>query len=182
MNADLIGPPQIAAVAVLLQRGAEELYSQRNTRGLTAAGGREEGGAYYPVVAVTHLAWIASIFFLIPATAAIVWPAAALFLLLQVARYWIIASLGRYWTHRIITLDDAPLVTRGPYRFVRHPNYALTYAETLLLPLAFGAVAVAIIMTAVWIAVIRYKIVLEDRALASRRGGGSNVAGESDPD
>jgi methyltransferase len=176
MEGDLIGPPQIAAAAVLLQRGAEELYSRRNTRRLIAAGGREEGGAYYPVVAVTHLAWLASIFFLIPATAEILWPAAALFLILQVARYWIIATLGRYWTHRVITLDDAPIVTLGPYRFVRHPNYAVTYAETFLLPLAFGAPALAVIMTAVWIAVIRYKIVLEDRALASRRDGRVNVA------
>jgi len=169
MELDLIGPPQIAAVAILLQRGAEELYSQRNTRRLLAIGGREEGRPYYSVVVVSHLAWIAAIFFLIPTTAAIFWPAATLFLLLQVVRYWIIGSLGRYWTHRIISLDDAPIVTSGPYRFVRHPNYALTYAETLLLPLAFGAPAVAIIMTAVWIAVIRYKIVLEDLALAARR-------------
>jgi len=181
MDADLIGPPQIAAVAVLLQRGVEELYSQRNTRRLVAAGGREEGRAYYPVVAVTHLAWIASIFFLIPATAAIFWPAATLFLLLQVVRYWIIASLGRYWTHRIITLDGAPIVRRGPYRVIAHPNYAVTYAETFLLPLAFGATALAVIMAAVWISVIRYKIVLEDRALASRRDGGSNIADRSVP-
>ena len=79
MEGDPIGAPQIAAGAVLLQRGVEELYARRNTRRLLAAGGREEGSAYYPVVAVTHLAWIASIFFLVPATAAIFWPAAALF-------------------------------------------------------------------------------------------------------
>lgn len=169
METAFFGPPQLAAIAVLLQRGAEELYSQRNTRRLLAEGGHEEGRAYYPVVAVTHLAWIASIFLLIPPDAAIVWPAAALFLLLQAARYWVIGTLGRYWTHRIITLDDAPIVRRGPYRFVRHPNYAVTYAETFLLPLAFGAPALAVIMTAVWIAVIRYKIVLEDQALAARR-------------
>jgi methyltransferase len=170
METALIGLPQIAAVAVLLQRGAEELYSRRNTRRLLDEGGREEGRAYYPVVAVTHLAWIAAIFFLIPPDAAIVWPAAVLFLLLQVVRYWVIGTLGRYWTHRIITLDDAPIVRQGPYRLVRHPNYAVTYAETLLLPLAFGAPALAIIMTAVWIAVIRYKIALEDQALAARQG------------
>lgn len=171
MDPDLIGPPQIAALAVLIQRGAEELYSRHNTRRLIADGGREEGGPYYPVVAVTHLAWLAAIFFLIPPDAEIIWPAMALFLVLQVVRYWVIGSLGRYWTHRIITLDDAPVIRRGPYRWVRHPNYAVTYAETLLLPIAFGAIALAIIMTVIWIAVNRYKILLEDRALAGRRGG-----------
>jgi methyltransferase len=172
MLADFIGPPQIAALAVLLQRGAEELRSVRNTRRLIAAGGREEGRDFYPVVAVSHLAWIGAIFFLIPPDAAIVWPALAAFLLLQPIRYWIIVTLGRWWTHRIITLDGAPIVERGPYRLLRHPNYAVTYVETFLLPLAFGAPALAVITTAIWVAVIRYKILLEDRANAARRIAG----------
>jgi hypothetical protein len=62
----LIGAPQLAAILVLGQRGLEELYSARNTRALLVAGSREVGSAYYPVVAATHLAWIASLFFLIP--------------------------------------------------------------------------------------------------------------------
>jgi len=167
-----MGPPQIAAVMVLLQRGAEELHSARNTRRLIAAGGREEGRDFYPVVAVSHLGWIGAIFFLIAPDTAILWPALILFLLLQPVRYWIIFTLGRWWTHRIITLEGAPIVARGPYRFLRHPNYAVTYAETFLLPLAFGAPALAVIMTAIWLVVIRYKILLEDRANAARPTAG----------
>lgn len=174
MFEDFIGAPQIVACAVLLQRGAEEIHSARNTRRLIAAGAREEGRDYYPVVATAHLAWLAGIFFLIPAEAPVIWPAALLFLLLQPVRYWIIGTLGRYWTHRIVTLDEAPVVRRGPYRFVRHPNYAVTYAETFLLPLAFGAFALACIMTAIWVAVIHYKIVLEDRAIEARRAAATS--------
>jgi methyltransferase len=174
---ELIGPPQIAALAVLVQRGAEELYSQRNTRRLLREGGHEAGHDYYPLVAVTHLAWIASVFFLIPPTAPIHWPALLLYLALQIARYWIIGSLGRYWTHRIITLGGAPIVRRGPYRYVRHPNYAVACAETLLLPLAFGSLALAIIMTAIYAAAIRYKIVLEEQALAPRRATADKIEG-----
>ena len=173
MLPEFIGPPQIAAILVLAQRGLEELYSQRNTRRLLAEGAHESGRDYYPVVAVTHLAWIASILLLIPPHAAIVWPVAILFLLLQPVRYWIIATLGRFWTHRIITLDGAPIVASGPYRFVRHPNYVVTVAETFLLPLAFGAWAPALIMTAVWTAVLAYKIRVEDEANAARRAGTS---------
>jgi methyltransferase len=169
MLIDFIGPPQIAALIVLVQRGLEELHSARNTRRLLAAGAREAGREYYPVVAVTHLAWIASLFFLIPPDAPVVWPFAILYILLQPVRYWVIGTLGRYWTHRIITLDSAPVVARGPYRFIRHPNYAVTIAETLVLPLAFGAVALGLIITAVWTAVVGYKIVLEDHAIAERR-------------
>ncbi len=163
-----IGAPQIAALLVLLQRGLEELYSARNTRALLTSGAYEVGGAFYPVVAATHLAWIASLFFLVPPGAPIIWPLIAYYLALQIARYWVIASLGRYWTHRIITSEAAPTVARGPYRHLRHPNYAITIIETFVLPLAFGAIALAVIMTALWWTVITCKIELEDSALAGR--------------
>lgn len=165
-----IGLPQIAALLILIQRGAEEVHSVRNTRALLARGAREEGASYYPVIAVAHLSWIASLFFLIPPDAHVFWPLIGLYAVLQAARYWVIATLGPYWTHRIITLDEAPIVSSGAYRFFRHPNYIITVAETLLLPLAFSAVALALIMTAIWVAVLSYKIRLEDAALARRHG------------
>ncbi|MGZ5915999.1 MAG: isoprenylcysteine carboxylmethyltransferase family protein [Methyloceanibacter sp.] len=167
---NLIGAPQIAAVLVLIQRGAEELYSARNTRALIAAGAHEVGQDFYPVVAATHLAWIASLFFLVPPQAPILWPLIYYYLALQLVRYWVIASLGRYWTHRVITVADAPVVARGPYLCLRHPNYALTIIETLVLPLAFGALALGLIMTALWWTVLAYKIQLEDATLDARRG------------
>jgi methyltransferase len=156
---------------VLIQRGAEELHSQLNTRRLIAEGGDEEGRDYYPVVAVTHLAWIASIYLLVPSTSAVSIPLLVAYLAVQVVRYWVIGTLGRYWTHRIITMPQAPVVRAGPYRFVRHPNYWVTIVETFLLPGVFGAYGLGAIMGAVWAAVIAYKIRLEDKALAARRGG-----------
>jgi methyltransferase len=166
-----IGAPQIAALLILLQRGLEEIYSARNTARLLADGGHEAGRDYYPVVAITHLAWIAALFLLVPAASPIIVPLLVLYLALQVVRYWVIATLGRYWTHRIITLANAPVVRAGPYRYLRHPNYAVTIAETFLLPLVFADAAVAVIFGCVWSAVLYYKIILEDAALAERRGG-----------
>ena len=163
-----IGAPQIAALLLLIQRGAEEIHSARNIRALLALGAREEGATYYPVVAVAHLGWIASLFFLIAPDVQPLWPLIGLYVFLQAARYWVIATLGPYWTHRIITTDKVPIISSGAYRFFRHPNYVITVAETLLLPLAFSAVALALIMTAIWVAVLRYKIRLEDAALATR--------------
>jgi methyltransferase len=164
-----IGAPQIAALLVLAQRGAEELYSARNMQALLAESASEASASFYPIIAATHLAWIASIFFLIPPDAPIIWPLIAYYLVLQVARYWIIASLGRFWAHRIITLRDAPITRRGPYRYLSHPNYAVTIIETFVLPLAFGALALATIMMALWWVVISTKIKLEDEALGPRR-------------
>ncbi|HEX7532090.1 MAG TPA: isoprenylcysteine carboxylmethyltransferase family protein [Methyloceanibacter sp.] len=120
-------------------------------------------------MAATHLAWIAALFFLIPPDAPVIWPLIAYYLALQLVRYCVIASLGPYWMHRVITLPDAPITRRGPYRHLSHPNYAVTIVETFVLPLAFGAVALAAIMTALWWTVIATKIRFEDQALAERR-------------
>jgi methyltransferase len=166
---DLIGAPQIAALLLLVQRGLEELYSARNTKALVDLGAHEVGQAYYPVVAATHLAWIASLFFLVPSDALILWPLIIYYLVLQILRYWVIFTLGRFWTHRIFTLPGAPVVARGPYRYLRHPNYAVTIVETFVLPLAFGALALAAIMTALWWTVLAYKMRLEDQEMDARR-------------
>jgi len=164
-----LGAPQIAAILILAQRGLEELYSARNTNALLAKGAREAGRAFYPVVAVTHLAWIFGLYLLIPPEAPVYWSLIGVYLLLQPVRYWVIWSLGPYWTHRIITLKDTPLVQRGPYKAIRHPNYIVAVIETALLPLAFGAWAYALILTAIWAVVLSYKIHLEDTALVERR-------------
>lgn len=166
------GWPQIIALLLLLQRGSEEIYSQRNTERLLAAGAHEIGRSYYPVVATTHMAWIASIFFLIAPNSEINLALVFLYGILQIARYWIISSLGSYWTHRIITLDNAPVVNRGPYRLVRHPNYAVTIAETFLLPIVFGQLALGLIVGAIWFSVLIYKIELEEQGLSKRRRAG----------
>ena len=118
---------------------------------------------------MTHLAWIASIYLLVPSDAPVSMPLLTAYLAIQIVRYWVIGTLGRYWTHRIITMEQAPVVRAGPYRFVRHPNYWVTVVETFLLPAVFGAYALGAIMGAVWATVIAYKIRLEDAALAARR-------------
>lgn len=168
MIADWIGPPQVAALLVLAQRGAEELWSRRNTARLLAGGGREEGAAFYPVVAATQLVWLAAVGLAIPPAAQPVWSLVWLYIALQGLRLWIILSLGRFWTHRIVTLDGAPLVATGPYRLLRHPNYVLVAAEVFLLPAAFGAWVLGVAFVTLQAAVLIYKARLEDAALRPR--------------
>ena len=96
-------------------------------------------------------------------------PAAiALYLMVQPVRAWVIASLGRYWTTRIISLPDAPLVRRGPYRFLKHPNYTVVVLEIALLPLALGAWPVAALFSVLNALVLWVRITAENRALAAR--------------
>jgi methyltransferase len=99
------------------------------------------------------------------------WDWLALFILLQAARLWIIASLGRRWTTRIIVLPSRPLIHGGPYRWLRHPNYLVVAGEIAVLPLAFGAWRLALVFSVVNAAVTAWRIAVEDRALAPQRRG-----------
>lgn len=167
----------IILALVALQRLVEIAYAERNTRALLARGAVEIGRAHYPLIVLLHAAWLTAIVVLLPPDATIHWWALAVFVALQLARVWVIATLGPYWTTRIITLEKAPLVRNGPYRFVRHPNYLVVVGEIALLPLAFGEVGVAIVFTVLNAAMLAWRIRQEDRALAVRRVPTSAHAG-----
>lgn len=156
---------------IALQRLGELVLAARNTRALLAAGGVEFDAVFYPLFVLLHAAWLASIVLFVSASAIVSWPLLGLFAALQGARLWVIASLGRYWTTRLIVLPDRALVTTGPYRFLRHPNYLIVITEIVVLPLAFGAVAIAAVFSAVNLALVARRIALEERALALRRVG-----------
>ncbi|MGZ5938852.1 MAG: isoprenylcysteine carboxyl methyltransferase family protein [Rhizomicrobium sp.] len=158
---------------VVLQRLIEIVYAERNTRALLARGAVEVGRAHYPLIVLLHASWLAAIVFFLPENATIHWLPLMLFVLLQLCRVWVIATLGPYWTTRIITLPGAPLVRAGPYRFVRHPNYLVVAGEIAMLPLAFGEVDVAIAFTILNAAMLAWRIRQEDAALAVRRAEGS---------
>jgi methyltransferase len=157
----------IALVAV--QRLGEVVYAERNTRALLARGAVEIGRAHYPLIVALHAAWLVAILVFLPKPLVIHWIALAVFIVLQALRLWVLATLGPYWTTRIITLEGAPLVRRGPYRFVRHPNYTVVVGEIAVLPLVFGELWIAVIFTALNAAVLFLRIREEETALAARR-------------
>lgn len=163
----------LAVGLVALQRLAELALSARNTRRLLEVGAYEVGAGHYPWLVLLHMAWLASLVFAVPAdTQANRW-LLGLYLGLQAARIWVIASLGPYWTTRIIVVPDRPLVTSGPYRYLRHPNYAIVVAEIALLPLAFGAWEIAFLFTLFNLFLLYHRLRIEERALAPRRAPGS---------
>jgi methyltransferase len=162
----------MAAVALLafvtLQRLAELWLARRNTAWLRAQGAVEFGAGHYPLIVALHAAWLLSLWWLAPGRA--LDPAlTAAFLLVQPLRLWVILALGRRWTTRVLVLPGAPLVRRGPYRLMRHPNYAVVAAEIALLPLAFGLWWHAALFSALNAALLVWRIRVEDAAL--RAGG-----------
>lgn len=153
---------------VVLQRLAELAWASRNTRRLLARGGRETGARHYPLFVLLHASWLLAIALTVPADTVPNWPLLGLFALLQLGRVWVIATLGPYWTTRIITLDGAPLVRHGPFRFLRHPNYWVVVAEIAVLPLAFGAWPVAVVWSLLNALLLRHRIRVEEAALQPR--------------
>lgn len=163
------GLAQWIVVAVALQRLLELVLAKRNTARLLAEGGVEIGRGHYLPIVLLHSGWLVVLFVRTSADAAVNLWLIVFFVLLQAGRVWVIASLGRYWTTRIITVQDAPLIDRGPYRWLNHPNYVIVALELAVLPLAFGDWLVALAFTVANGALMYMRIPAENRALESRR-------------
>jgi methyltransferase len=157
----------IALVAV--QRLSEVVIAQRNTRALLAEGAVEIASGHYPLFILLHAGWLIAIVAMLPRPPVVYWMPLAGYIALQALRAWTLVSLGRYWTTRIITVPGAPLVGRGPYKLVRHPNYLIVIGEIALLPLVFGELSVAIVFSVLNAMLLAWRIRAEDAALASRR-------------
>jgi methyltransferase len=155
---------------VLLQRFVELLWAHRNTVRLRQMGGVEADAEGYPYFVLLHAGWLLSLALFVPAAAPPVWPLLGFFVLLQLGRLWVISSLGYYWTTRIVTVPGAPLVQTGPFRWLRHPNYLLVITEIVVLPLAFGAIWIAVLFSALNLVLILRRIRIEESVLAPRRG------------
>ena len=156
------------AVAILalvtLQRIGELWLSNLNTKRLLAKGAREHAPEHYGWVVAVHVLWLVVLWVLAPGRPIDgFW--LAIYVLIELARIWVLVSRGPRWTTRIIILPDAELVRRGPYRWVNHPNYLVVVAEIAVLPLSFGLWQVALIFSLVNAAALYVRIGHENRAL-----------------
>jgi len=152
---------------IIAQRLSELVIAKRNTARLLAQGAVQHGAAHYPAMVAMHSAWIVALV-VFGWNNPVSWPWLAVFAVLQVFRLWILVTLGPRWTTRIIVLPE-PLVARGPFRFMRHPNYALVVAEIIVAPMVLGLVWVAALWTVLNAAMLWVRIRAEDRALAPLR-------------
>lgn len=153
---------------VTVQRLGELMLSRYNTARLLARGAIEIAPGHYPLIVATHAAWLIALWVWGHNQDVNFW-ALSVFILLQLGRLWVLATLGPRWTTRIIVLPDAPLVTSGPYRYLSHPNYATVAAEIAVLPLALHLHLLALIFTVLNALVLAIRIHTEARALAMVR-------------
>lgn len=155
---------------VTLQRIVELWWAKQNERRLFAAGGIEYGRPHFVLIVILHATWLIGM-----------WPLAydrsldprffVIVVALQLARFWVLATLGRRWTIRIIVVPGEKLVARGPYRFLQHPNYAVVTGEFAAVPLALGLPLYAFVFSILNAAVLAIRIPAENAALASATPG-----------
>ena len=159
---------QIILALVTAQRAAELLLSHYNTTRLIARGAVEVGHLHYPLMVAVHASWLAALWIFaqdLPPD----WILLAAYLLLQGLRTWVMITLGARWTTRIIVLPGAPLVTRGPYRYLNHPNYAVVVCEIAVLPLMLHLPVIATLFTILNGIVLFIRIRAENQGLAKLR-------------
>ncbi len=154
---------------ILFQRLGELALAHYNTRRLLTQGGVEHGAEHYPFLVVLHGGWLAALVLRTPLDAPVDEFGLALFVLLQVGRLWVLTTLGPYWTTRIITVPGAPLIRSGPYRYLKHPNYAVVAGEIAVVPLMLGDLAVAVVFSGLNALLLAVRIRAENAALANRR-------------
>lgn len=159
----------IGAIALLafvtLQRGAELVYARANEAGLRTRGAVEIGAGHYPVMVGLHASWLLACW-VFGWDRPLVWGWVALFAVLQAGRVWVLSTLGRRWSTRVMVIPGESLVARGPFRLVSHPNYLVVALEIPTLPLALGLPWLALLFGALNLAMLAWRIRVEGSALA----------------
>jgi methyltransferase len=157
-------------LAVGFERLAELIVAKRNARWAFAHGGKEFGHDHYPVMVTLHTALLLGC--LVepwalhrPFIPWLGWPMLAVAVLSQVLRWWCITTLGPRWNTRVIVLPEAPLVQRGPYRWLHHPNYVAVVAEGFALPLVHTAWITAAVFTIANAILLSVRMRVENSAL-----------------
>ena len=156
-------------LAVAAERVVELVVSKRNLAWARSRGGREYGFGHYPFMVFLHTGLLVACVIEASHTAfipALGWPMLALVLLAQALRWWCITTLGPRWNTRIVVVPGLPLVDRGLYRWMRHPNYVAVVIEGIALPLVHTAWVTATVFTVVNAGLLRVRISAENAAMA----------------
>ncbi len=167
--------PVALYVLLILATGGERIVelivSKRHAAWAFARGGVEFGQRHFPPMVALHtgllLACLLELFIVNPPfIPALGWPMLALVFASQALRWWCIASLGPRWNTRVIVVPGLPLVVRGPYRWLSHPNYVIVIAEGIALPLVYTNWVTAVAFTVLnAILLFGFRIPVEEKAL-----------------
>ncbi|WP_078429312.1 isoprenylcysteine carboxyl methyltransferase family protein [Alkalihalobacterium alkalinitrilicum] len=156
-------------LVVIIQRVIELLIARRNEIWMKKQGAYEVGKEHYKWIVILHTLFFVSFLFEVVyfgLKPAVWWFVPFLmFILAQMGRVWSLTSLGEFWNTKIIVLPGANVVAKGPYQYMRHPNYVIVGLEIITLPLIFQAYGTAVIFTILNAIVLSVRIRQEEEAL-----------------
>jgi methyltransferase len=158
----------ILLALVTAERLAELAFARANTAALLARGAVEAAPGHYPLIVLLHAAWLLGLWILGPSQPVHAgW--LAVFVALQGLRAWVLLTLGRRWTTRILVVPGELLASHGPYRFLAHPNYVVVVGEIAVLPLCLGLPWFALVFSIANGLVLAVRIRAENAALRELR-------------
>jgi methyltransferase len=157
-------------MAVALLRGVELVISRRNQRRLEAQGVLKAKDPYFHWMVLLHAAVLAGAALevlwlnrpMIPAVAIV---AGALFALANAVRWWVIRTLGAHWNVQVMDSVSLGVISSGPFRLVRHPNYAAVFIELAALPLIHTAWLTALVGSVGHAWVLSRRLAVEEAVL-----------------
>lgn len=158
-------------ILIILQRLVELYIATHNERWMKARGGIEVGQSHYKWFIWLHTSFFIALFGeyqykIIDQAHEVFYGLFFIgFLIAQLGRVWCIYSLGRFWNTKIIVLPKVSLIRKGPYKFVRHPNYIIVFIELLLLPLTFGLYVTAFIFPFLYLLLLTIRVPIEEDVL-----------------
>lgn len=157
-------------LAIICQRLLELIIARNNERWMKSKGGVEKGAKHYKWFIILHGMFFISI---ICEVAIRNMPNMQvnlfllfLFIIVQAGRVWCIHSLGRFWNTKVIVLPGVALIKKGPYKYVKHPNYIIVAIELFLIPLLFKAYLTAFLFPVFHLILLKLRIPSEEKALA----------------
>ncbi|PXV65516.1 methyltransferase [Dysgonomonas alginatilytica] len=157
---------------LILLRIGELFLSRKNEQWLLQHGAIEYGQKHYPFIVGLHVLFIISLIveysiidYSIAATMRYSIRLLILFFVLMALKAWVILSLGKFWNTKIYRVNRFPLIRRGPYRYVKHPNYIIVIAEIAIIPLIFHLYYTAVIFTLLNGLMLAWRIKEENKAL-----------------
>ncbi|MBM9469022.1 isoprenylcysteine carboxyl methyltransferase family protein [Nakamurella sp. YIM 132084] len=168
-------PYILLLVAVAGERVVELVVARRNSAWAARRGGVETGQGHYPFMVVLHTGLLLGALLEVtilhrPFLPWLGWPMLALVVAAQALRWWCILTLGPRWNTRIVVVPGLPPITRGPYRWLRHPNYVAVVVEGIALPLVHTAWWTAVVFTVLNAGLLTVRIRQEEAAMARAAG------------
>lgn len=162
----------IMILILATQRITELLISKRNEAWLKAQGGYEVGAEHYKYMVLLHLTWFLAMVaehYTRTTSLSSFWHAwLSVLFVAQLGRYSVITTLGKFWNTRIIVVPNAPLIKRGLYRLIKHPNYWIVGTEIAVVPLVFELYITSLIYTILNAMMLIVRIRVEESALANK--------------